>query len=105
MSAGIALKNAGMQQAFDFAGHEFKEGLPVALRMFCSQRKGELVAIEDFREWALNNSLLSPPASPNAWGSVPRTTQKLGLLKPTGQYRRAISAATRAHPVALWRVL
>lgn len=102
---GQDLKTQGMQQAFDFAGKAFKDGLKPALIEFCRDKKGDEITIEMFREWALTAKKLDEPASPNAWGSVPRVCRTLGLLKPTGQYRPAQSVATRGHPVAIWRVI
>lgn len=59
-------------------------------------------AIEDFRDHIKRHQPCLMPPSPNAWGAVGRMAVRRGLVKFIG-YRPARSAATRNHPVRVFR--
>lgn len=63
---------------------------------------GAKFAIEDLR--AAATACGHPePHSHYVWGSIPRVLISAGLpMKPTGEYRKAYSPCTHAHPVALY---
>jgi hypothetical protein len=93
-------------QARVLAGEEARTAWSVriveALRRWCAGRRGELVAIEDFRAWITPDL---EPARHQAWGSVPTMARSLRILEATQERRPAKSVKTHAHPVQLWRVL
>lgn len=59
-------------------------------------------AIEDFRAHIEARHPALVPPSPNAWGAVGRMAVNRGLVRFIG-YRPARSAATRNHPVRVFR--
>ena len=76
--------------------------LAIAREYLASLPDGHLFAIEDVRKHAFDGGLPAPHA-PNVWGSMPRRMLREGLpMESSGQYRKAHSPETRAHPVALW---
>ena len=63
---------------------------------------GARFAIEDLRANALACGHPAPHSS-NVWGSMPRVLMNAGLpIEPAGEYRKARSPETHAHPVALY---
>ncbi len=101
---GQRLKEHGQQLALFNAGQDWLDQTIENLKAFCKVRKElgqpefrfeEFRAAAQERGWAL-------PASHKAWGSLPRVAAKRGLIRPTGRYAKATSAATHAHPVAIW---
>ncbi len=106
MLTGHDLKIEGQQLALDYAGVDFKEALPGALKKWCEKlgRYSEF-RFEQFREWALNEKELPEPSKPNAWGAIPTKAASMGLIESTGRYEKATALKTHSHPVQVWRVL
>lgn len=100
--SGRFLKEQGQKRALDGAGPEWSARALALLRDWLTTRRGELVVFEDFRAQI---PLDAHPASAKAWGALPRMAVKAKLIASTGDYAKARSPRTHAHPVALWRVL
>lgn len=99
---GEALKQSGMQAAL-FASGDWQHEVMAEFRRWLARQKRagrQWITVEQFRAEARAH-----PASHQAWGSLARIACVAGLIAPTGQYVKASSPRTRAHPVALWRVL
>jgi len=97
---GKQLKEEGQALALEHAGRPWAEQAVELLTVFCFSGPGRKrpFALEDFRMWALAQGL-PEPASPNAWGALPRIGIRDNLMRATGQYRAARSPLTHAHPV------
>lgn len=99
---GAALKQAGMQAAL-FASGDWQHEVMAEFRLWLARQKRagqKWITVEQFRAEAKAH-----PASHQAWGSLSRIACAAGLIAPTGQYVKASSPRTRAHPVQLWAVL
>jgi hypothetical protein len=99
---GQMLKEQGMQLAMDFSGEGWKERALELFREFCLELKAagrEYVRVEEFR------AVAPPPRTPKAWGAFSRAAMADGIIAPTGQYEKAESAKTHAHPVLRWRIV
>lgn len=104
---GAELKDDGQQLALFNAGTLWVDQTIANLKAFCKVRKeiGQPeFRFEEFRQVAQERGW-PLPASYKAWGALPRLAVKRRLIRPTGRYERAQSAATHAHPVAVWAVL
>jgi hypothetical protein len=104
---GQKLKESGQQLALFNAGQVWLDQTIENMKTFCKVRK-EIgrpeFRFEEFRKVA-NERGWPLPSTHKAWGSLPRVAVKHGLIRPTGRYAKATSAATHAHPVAIWSVL
>ncbi len=100
--SGRFLKEAGQQRALDGAGSDWSQTIIALLRDWLLPRQGQRIVFEDFRAQV---PLDSHPQSPKAWGALPAMACRAKLIEATGEYARAKSPRTHAHPVALWRVL
>lgn len=98
---GRALKLAGQHAVTE--GQPWADAAIQAMRKFVSQMsEGGRFAIEDFRQWAMMGGEIDPPHHPNAWGAITPKAESLGVIRWTGEYRPARSAATHAHPVRVY---
>lgn len=97
---GRALKVAGQQAVTE--GKPWAETAIQAMRNFVAFHAAQMFAIEDFRRWALDGAVIDPPHHHNAWGAITSHAERLGLIRWTGKYRPARSAATHAHPVRVY---
>lgn len=71
-----------------------------ALRAFALTRN--TFTIEAFRhDWLSRGG--EAPASHKAWGGLAQAAVREGIIVATGEYRKAASPGTHAHPVAVWR--
>lgn len=104
---GAALKADGQQAAFEFSG-KWRDTVVDEFGAWVATQKAagfRTVTIEAFRAQT-NNA----PESHKAWGSLPATLCKAGLIAPdldadgNPRYVRAAAPKTHAHPVRLWRV-
>ena len=96
------LKAAGLQLALAFAG-DWPERVVMEFRGWAAIEKARgmrTCTIERFRAEATQH-----PTSTKAWGALPRMLVKAGLISPTGEYVKAASPRTHAHPVARWHLL
>ena len=104
---GAELKKQGQQLALFGAGQVWVSDALDYLRRFCLERKQEgkvEFRFEEFREYAGAKGL-EKPVTHKVWGSLPRIAAKEGLIEDTGQYKKATSSATHAHPVKEWRAI
>ena len=99
---GRELKREGQDRAARNAGDEWCDRIIELLRDWCAIRRGRKVTIEEFRQHV---PAADWPDSSKAWGALPRMAVAAGLLQPTGEYVKARSPRTHAHPVSLWRVV
>jgi hypothetical protein len=102
IATGEQLKREGMQLALDFAG-DWADRVVMEFRAWAAVQKAmgfSWITVEQFRSQAKNL-----PESHKAWGSLPRLLCKADLIAPTGEYVRAASPKTHAHPVAKWTLL
>lgn len=90
--AALEAEKQAWVDRFVFLTRVYLTGLPV----------GAKFAFEDLRAAAAACGHPAPH-SPNVWGSMPRALIAAGLrMKPTGEYRKAHSPGTHAHPVAMY---
>jgi len=99
-NTGRALKLAGQQAVTE--GRSWAEAAIQAMRNFVAFHAAPRFAIEDFRRWALDGGIIDQPHHPNAWGAITPKAESLGVIRWTGEYRSARSAATHAHPVRVY---
>lgn len=103
VQTGESLKRSGMQLALVFAGDDWAVLVVAEFRAWLAEQKAlglTWITVEQFRSQAANQ-----PESHKACGSLPRLLCRAGLIAPTGQFVRAASPRTHAHPVSKWRVL
>ena len=102
--SGIERKKAGQDAALDAEKQEWVNRFIFLSKCYLtSLPAGARFAIEDLRANALACGHPAPHSS-NVWGSMPRVLIKAGLpIEPAGEYRKARSPETHAHPVALYR--
>lgn len=101
LDIGLSLKSAGQLAVTE--GTPWAEAAILAMQRYVSQLEhGARFAIEDFRHWALSRGEIDPPHHPNAWGAITPKAESLGVIRWTGEYRPARSAATHAHPVRVY---
>lgn len=102
--SGDQRKEKGMQLALEAEKQEWvKRFTFLAKTYLTSLEVGARFALEDLRANAAACELAAPHSS-NVWGSMPRVLINAGLpIEPTGEYRKARSPETHAHPVALYR--
>lgn len=99
-NTGRALKLAGQQAVTE--GQPWADAAIQAMRVFVARHAKPRFAIEDFRQWAMMGGEIDPPHHHNAWGAITSHAERLGLIRWTGKYRPARSAATHAHPVRVY---
>ena len=70
------------------------------LRGFLYALRGKDFIWEEFREWAINSSLLEPAHHHNWWGAICMTAARRKVIVKNGQYRpmRSRSAHARQSP-------
>ena len=93
---------AVLKPAYEWKDHAMHE-----LRLFCLDRKkqgGPEFAFEEFRRWCLERGVIQP-RSHKAWGALASVAAREGVIEDTGDYRKAVSRRTHAHPVKVWRVV
>lgn len=102
--SGIERKRAGQDAALEAEKQEWVSRFIFLSKCYLtSLEPGARFAIEDLRANALACGHPAPHSS-NVWGSMPRVLINAGLpIEPTGEYRKARSPETHAHPVALYR--
>ena len=94
---GLDLRDQGMVRTLAAEREEWLENAIVALRSFASHcPKG--FTIEEFRA-----AFRHEPHSHKVWGALTTVAAKRGVIVATGQYRKAKSPGTHAHPVMVWR--
>ncbi len=77
------------------------------LKAFCKVRKEcgfPLFRFEEFR-WVAEQAGWELPASPNAWGALPKIAAKRKIIAATSEYQPAQSARTHHHPVRVWQAI
>jgi len=102
--SGSALKARGQRLALDHAGESWACRTVEALRTFCENLKlsgNDTFTFEEFRATREHDL----PASHKAWGSIPGIAARHGIIRSTGQYRKAKSLKTHAHPILAWQAL
>lgn len=101
LDIGYFLKAAGQHAVTE--GQPWADTAIQAMRKFVAgMDEGARFAIEDFRQWAMMGGEIDPPHHPNAWGAITPKAESLGVIRWTGEYRPARSAATHAHPVRVY---
>ena len=102
--SGIERKKAGQDAALDAEKQEWVSRFIFLSKCYLtSLPAGARFAIEDLRANAMACGHPAPHSS-NVWGSMPRVLINAGLpIEPAGEYRKARSPETHAHPVALYR--
>ncbi len=102
--SGRQLAKAGIAQAQDHADAEIVAWSDRIMSAFESWLlcQDTAFAIEDFRDFIKHRKPELMPPSSNAWGAVGRMASRRGLVEWIG-YRPARSAATRNHPVRVFR--
>lgn len=100
LSAGRRRRDDGIARALDAERRDWIDRALRALREFMRGR--ETFTIEQFRYDFLAAGNPEPHV-PEVWGAFTNAARKSGLIVPTGDYRKAASPGTHAHPVALWR--
>lgn len=102
--SGIERKRAGQDAALEAEKQEWVSRFIFLSKCYLTSLPvGAKFAIEDLRANAAACELAAPHSS-NVWGSMPRVLMNAGLpIEPTGEYRKARSPETHAHPVALYR--
>lgn len=102
--SGIERKKAGQDAALDAEKQEWVNRFIFLSKFYLTSLPvGARFAIEDLRANALACGHPAPHSS-NVWGSMPRVLMNAGLpIEPAGEYRKARSPETHAHPVALYR--
>lgn len=104
---GRKLKEAGQQLALLNSGDTWTETTIERLKAFCKVRKQlnkPLFRFEEFRLLA-EKAGWDMPASPNAWGALPKIAVKRMIIASTGEYQAAQSARTHHHPVRVWQAI
>lgn len=102
--SGEQRKRAGQDAALEAEKQEWVNRFVFLAKTYLTSLKvGAKFAIEDLRAYA--DACEHPvPHSPHVWGAMPRVLMAAGLpMGPAGEYRKASSPETRAHPVALYR--
>jgi hypothetical protein len=77
------------------------------LRAFCKARVNlnhPTFVFEEFRDVAIKSGW-EQPKTPKCWGALATAAAKRGIIKSTGNYQKAMSPATHAHPVLVWSAL
>lgn len=102
--SGADRKRAGMDAALEAEKAEWVNRFVFLAKAYLtSLEDGAKFAVEDLRAAATSCGHPAPHSS-NVWGSIPRVLIASGLpMEPTGEYRKAHSPSTHAHPVALYR--
>lgn len=98
-------KEIGQQLAITKAGEDWKSEALAALRAYIAIRKasgGTDFTFENFRVWAEQNGAIFPPASVNAWGSLPRSAVKAGICLPTGRVCKAHRPSSHSRLIRIW---
>ena len=104
---GSALKAQGMTLASDhteIVSPGWSERTLEALQIFCAERKrsgSPRFVFEDFRITRSHDE----PITHKAWGHIPVKAAHLGIIRSTGEYRKAKSQKTHAHIVQVWESL
>lgn len=108
-ASGEEAKQLGMQLALERASEEWKLDMLGKLRAFCKARKAmnrPLFKFEEFRAVALLRQWPIPPTH-KCWGGLASTaaSKNYQIIRSTGEYDKAQSKATHAHPVLIWLAL
>lgn len=102
---GELRKANGQFLAIKRAGQLWQENALVALRKFLKTVHGRAITpvftFEEFRVYCEIEGM-TPPASFNAWGALPKVAVKAGLIAWTGGYVKAVRAEAHARPIKLW---
>lgn len=99
---GELLRDVGISRTLETEGDRWLEQAIAALRRFVTDPAWREFALEDFRAWYVGEGY-PQPHSHKVWGGFTTRAARRGVIVATGRYRRAVSPATHAHPVQIWR--
>lgn len=99
-SAARTARDEGMKRAADHAGETWVESAIADFARFVRER-GEATCEQWRFDWLSRGR--PAPATHKAYGSVPSTAARRGLVVNTKRYVQAVSEKTHAHPVPIWR--
>lgn len=104
--SGLQLKDEGMQAVLEAAAERWRASVLAGIRAWARDvaTPGTEYAFEEIREHLRSNGI-SEPHHHNAWGAMASKAVRERLIKPTGNYRKAKSPATRGHPVQTYVVV
>ena len=103
MQTAIDRQHYGQQLAITKAGIDWQSEALSALRAYLVIRgDGAEFTLEDFRVWAESTGVIFPPASINAWGSVPKAAVRAGICRPTGKVKKAQRPESHARLIRVW---
>ena len=105
VTSGQDRKRLGQAAVLESA-YEWKDHAMHELRLFCLDRKKGKpeFAFEEFRRWCLERGVIQP-RSHKAWGALASVAAREGVIEDTGDYLKAVSRRTHAHPVKVWRAV
>jgi len=99
-SAGRSLRDLGTTRTLETEADAWREDALAALRLFAATRPH--FTAEAFRyEWLSRGK--PGPHSHKVWGALFLSAARAGIIEHTGEYRKASSPGTHAHPVGVWR--
>ncbi|KAG0163904.1 hypothetical protein DFQ30_010806 [Apophysomyces sp. BC1015] len=100
---GTKLKTAGQTKALTRAGSVWLAAALAELKAFCRSmyRLDEAdITIDRFRAACR----VSEPASPNAWGALPKAAVRAGYLKPTRRTESAMRPKAQRRVIRVWAI-
>ncbi|NUX98762.1 hypothetical protein [Paraburkholderia youngii] len=101
---GAQLKAEGQAKVAAHAGTAWRDAAITAMRDFAATNyvNGGRTdfTIDEFRD----AGACPEPAHPNAWGTLPKTAVKLGILDPTFDTATSKRPAAHARVARVWRV-
>jgi hypothetical protein len=100
---GEQLKAEGQAKAAKHAGAAWREEALFGLKMWLRMR-----LMRGFTEMNFDEFRASPyafdPSSINAWGTLPRSAVKRGLIEPTDRVVKAKRAKAQSRIVKVWAI-
>lgn len=99
---GMSLRDTGIERAYENAGEDWRAAALLAFQEFCRRHHGQEFRIEDFRVWYLSRGGLHPHTH-HCWAGLAKTAEAKGWIAATGKFVLALSPATRAHRVQVYR--
>jgi len=100
---GQALKQNGQKRALRRAGSAWLSRALEDLKYWLADLHAlgwNAASMDDFRA----SGRTPEPASPNAWGSLPKAATRAGLLAPSHMTQKAKRLAAHARRVQLWNI-
>jgi hypothetical protein len=98
---GEQLKAEGQAKAAKHAGEAWREDALYWLRLWLLSRPYKTeITFDEFRE----TGLVPDPANLNAWGTLPRSAVKRGLLEPTDRVAKAKRPKAQSRIVKVWAI-